>query len=186
MKKIYLIVCILFFCSIQIDAQTTLFPRKDKKTPITDKQKRYKQWQLNNTVPIDSSHLIGESEYYQDTLILQLRSREIASSKKKAKNSDNDNIENGMILYASVLRYKGVPIDVCPVTRKPHGDWEFDKIHHRFNRNLVDYFDAEMLLNYYEWKDEGNIISYYYSYFYYERTLPPNFSKSIEVIIIKF
>lgn len=183
MKKIYLFAFILFFSSIQIGAQTTLFPRKDKKPPVTEKKRRIPQI---NTVPIDSSLILGESEYYQDTLILQLKSRESQFKKKKNKNSDNDNIEGGMIIYASVLRYKGVPIDVCPVTRKPHGDWEFEKIHHRFRRNIVDYFDAEMLLNYYEWKDEGKIISYYYSYFYYQRALPPNFSKEIEAIIIKF
>lgn len=91
----------------------------------------------------------------------------------------------GALIYISVLRYNGRTIDICPITRGYFSEWEFDKVHHSFDKKLISTVDALDLISNYGWRISDETISKDYTYNYSDKGLPEYLTKTIEALKLK-
>lgn len=107
----------------------------------------------------------------------------ISNSKKDSLNTnENQSIEEGAIIYVSVLRYNDKVLDICPIPRGILGDWKFEKVEHHFNKGSISTEDALDLVSNYGWSIREEKISKYFEYNYSDKGFPKYLTKTIEAI----
>lgn len=116
----------------------------------------------------------GEPEYQGATII-----SDTIKAKQEIRN-------NSLVIYISVLRYNGKAIDICPITRNYSGDWDFNKVQHRFIKTAITAEEALQLVADYEWIISGEELKKDFSYDYFSsKGFPKYLTKTIEVMKLK-
>lgn len=124
----------------------------------------------------DFSETTLSKHYPKNEKIIATQLVELSSDSNTESNSD------GVIIYVSVLRYNGITLDICPITRGILGDWEFSKVQHRFLKTKISADEALDLISNYGWQVKGNDIIKDYSYSYNDKGLPKYLTKTTEAI----
>ncbi len=101
------------------------------------------------------------------------------------QNSDFE-MEDGNIIYLSVLYYNDKVIDICPISKNIIDDWAFDEVNHSFNKNNLTPQDALDLVSNYGWRISKDKISRSFRYVSsYDKVLPNYLIKKIEAVKLK-
>ena len=106
-------------------------------------------------------------------------------SKGKANTNQKNNSENSHIIYLSVLRYNNEIIDICPISRNYDGEWNFDDIHHKFEKGKLSSEDALTLVSKFSWEINEDFISRKFSYDIDKIEFPQFLSRKTEVMRLK-
>jgi hypothetical protein len=144
---------------------------------------------LNVLTIYKSDYSIPKSKYGKDIKIspskLAINSDENNTSKDTLNINSVSNIE-GIVIYVSVLRYKGNTIDICPIARNYEGDWDFHNVKHHFNKNILSAEEVSQLVSHYDWMTSGKEIKKDFSTEHIiSKGFPAFLTKTIEAIKLK-
>ncbi|WP_407534516.1 hypothetical protein [Elizabethkingia miricola] len=113
--------------------------------------------------------------------ILSVNKKELSGKAKIKESPLSASDAEGIIIFLSVLRYNGKTIDICPISRNIIGDWKFNDLEHRFDKNLISAEDALDLASNYGWNIRNEKISKSF-YSFSEKKFPAYLTQTIEAI----
>ncbi len=101
------------------------------------------------------------------------------------QNSDPE-IQDGNIIYLSVLYYNGNVIDICPVTKNIINNWDFENIYHSIDKEKLTPEHALELISNFHWSIYKEKITKSFKYLSsYDNQSPSYLTRSIEAIKLK-
>ena len=114
------------------------------------------------------------------TQLVQLSTYESGNDQSLLK---QDTTKNQLVIYLSVLRYRGKIIDVSPISRDFSGEEDYSRIVHKLSKASLEPSDALEMVSNYGWQATGNKL--YKLYSTYNQKDPSFISRAIESRKIK-